>query len=93
MDALDLRIRQGELIAVIGPVGSGKSSLLESILGSMKKITGHIHKRKVKSWIDHQIKHRSSTPSLYQVAAENILCLQCPRMISPINIIIIRIAY
>ncbi|XP_003746748.1 canalicular multispecific organic anion transporter 1 [Galendromus occidentalis] len=46
LDKLDLKVRKGELIAIIGPVGSGKSSLMEAILGSMKKITGHVHKDK-----------------------------------------------
>ena len=32
---LQLRVRKGELIAVVGEVGSGKSSLLSAILGEM----------------------------------------------------------
>ena len=32
---LQLKVRKGELIAVVGEVGSGKSSLLSAILGEM----------------------------------------------------------
>ncbi|KAL6978401.1 Multidrug resistance-associated protein 4 [Sarracenia purpurea var. burkii] len=39
---LNLEIRKGELAAVVGPVGSGKSSLLASILGEMHKISGKV---------------------------------------------------
>jgi ABC-type transporter Mla maintaining outer membrane lipid asymmetry ATPase subunit MlaF len=37
---IDLRVRRGELVAVVGPVGSGKSMLLQSILGETAKVTG-----------------------------------------------------
>ncbi|KAG6505225.1 ABC transporter C family member 14-like [Zingiber officinale] len=39
---IDLRIQRGELAAVVGTVGSGKSSLLSCILGEMNKITGKV---------------------------------------------------
>ncbi|KAF9610708.1 hypothetical protein IFM89_024405 [Coptis chinensis] len=39
---LNLRIKKGELAAIVGTVGSGKSSLLASILGEMHKISGKV---------------------------------------------------
>uniref|UniRef100_A0A2N9IBK5 ABC-type xenobiotic transporter n=1 Tax=Fagus sylvatica TaxID=28930 RepID=A0A2N9IBK5_FAGSY len=39
---LNLEIKKGELAAIVGTVGSGKSSLLASILGEMHKITGKV---------------------------------------------------
>ncbi|KAL6978397.1 Multidrug resistance-associated protein 4 [Sarracenia purpurea var. burkii] len=39
---LNLEIRKGELAAIVGTVGSGKSSLLASILGEMHKISGKV---------------------------------------------------
>ncbi|GMH30982.1 hypothetical protein Nepgr_032825 [Nepenthes gracilis] len=39
---INFRIRKGELSAIIGTVGSGKSSLLASILGEMHKIRGKV---------------------------------------------------
>nr|UOU03334.1 ATP-binding cassette subfamily C1-1 [Brachionus rubens] len=40
---LNLSIPRGKLIAVVGKVGSGKSSLLSSILGEMNKTTGYLN--------------------------------------------------
>ncbi|PIA42824.1 hypothetical protein AQUCO_02000341v1 [Aquilegia coerulea] len=40
--AIDLEVRRGQKIAVCGPVGAGKSSLLYAILGEISKIAGHI---------------------------------------------------
>ncbi|KAF6136411.1 hypothetical protein GIB67_019294 [Kingdonia uniflora] len=39
---LELVIKKGELSAIVGTVGSGKSSLLASILGEMHKISGKV---------------------------------------------------
>ena len=35
-----LMVEQGELVAVVGEVGSGKSSLLAAILGEMNLLVG-----------------------------------------------------
>ncbi|KAK3021040.1 hypothetical protein RJ639_047287, partial [Escallonia herrerae] len=39
---LNFEIRKGELAAIVGTVGSGKSSLLASILGEMHKLKGKV---------------------------------------------------
>lgn len=39
---VDLRVKKGELVAIIGPVGCGKSSLLQAIIGEMPKVTGKV---------------------------------------------------
>jgi len=41
---LNLEVKKGELIAVVGKIGSGKSSLLSAILGEMVKIDGEIRR-------------------------------------------------
>ena len=39
---INLKIRPGNLVAVVGPVGCGKSSLLSAILGEMHKMRGKV---------------------------------------------------
>ncbi|VDM51391.1 unnamed protein product, partial [Toxocara canis] len=39
---LNMTIKQGELVAVVGKVSSGKSSLLSAILGEMTLISGNV---------------------------------------------------
>ncbi|XP_042235553.1 multidrug resistance-associated protein 1-like isoform X2 [Homarus americanus] len=39
---VDLEIGQGQLVAVVGPVGAGKSSLLSSLLGEINKEAGQV---------------------------------------------------
>nr|GLL43806.1 ABC transporter C family member 4-like [Ipomoea trifida] len=39
---INFRIRKGELAAIVGTVGSGKSSLLASILGELQKSSGEV---------------------------------------------------
>lgn len=38
LKGIEMEIRHGELICVIGEVGSGKSSLLSAIIGEMMKV-------------------------------------------------------
>lgn len=37
-----LTVSRGQLVAIVGPVGSGKSSLLQGIIGEMRKISGNV---------------------------------------------------
>ncbi|XP_037954692.1 probable multidrug resistance-associated protein lethal(2)03659 [Teleopsis dalmanni] len=42
LDNVDLRVQPGTLVAIIGPVGAGKSSLIQSILGELRPESGSI---------------------------------------------------
>ena len=37
-----VKIAKGEVVAIVGPVGSGKSSLLQGIIGEMRKESGSV---------------------------------------------------
>ena len=39
---INLKVQQGQLVAVVGQVGAGKSSLLSAILGEMEKLQGRV---------------------------------------------------
>lgn len=39
---MNLDVRPGQLVAVVGTVGSGKSSLMSAMLGEMEHVHGHI---------------------------------------------------
>lgn len=40
---LDIEIEEGSLVAVVGSVGAGKSSLCSAILGEMEKQSGRVN--------------------------------------------------
>ena len=40
--SINLSIKAGQLVVVVGHVGAGKSSLISALLGEMKKIRGHV---------------------------------------------------
>lgn len=40
---LNFRVKEGSLVAVVGQVGSGKSSLLAALLGEMVKWSGRVN--------------------------------------------------
>uniref|UniRef100_A0A452FNH8 ABC transporter domain-containing protein n=1 Tax=Capra hircus TaxID=9925 RepID=A0A452FNH8_CAPHI len=43
LQGLSFTVRPGELLAVVGPVGAGKSSLLSALLGEMPLIQGNVN--------------------------------------------------
>ena len=42
MCSLNLQVKPGQLVAVVGQVGAGKSSLIQALLGEMEKHGGHV---------------------------------------------------
>ena len=42
LDRLDIQVKKGSLVAVVGPVGCGKSSLVSAILGNLHKLSGRV---------------------------------------------------
>ncbi|CAL1544374.1 unnamed protein product, partial [Lymnaea stagnalis] len=43
LSGINLEIPSGNFVAVVGPVGCGKSSILSAILGEIDRIQGHVH--------------------------------------------------
>ena len=41
--SINLRFPEGSLVAIVGQVGSGKSSILSAFLGEMEKLSGSVH--------------------------------------------------
>ncbi|EXX63324.1 P-loop containing nucleoside triphosphate hydrolase protein [Rhizophagus irregularis DAOM 181602=DAOM 197198] len=50
---LNMKVRQGELIAIVGDVGAGKSSVLSAILGQIRKDNGICKIRGSISYVPH----------------------------------------
>ena len=46
LERLDLVVKRGDLVAIVGPVGSGKSSLLASLSGEMQLLEGSVAARR-----------------------------------------------
>ncbi|WAQ96711.1 MRP1-like protein, partial [Mya arenaria] len=67
--SINLDVPVGSLVAVVGTVGSGKSSMLQAVLGEMEKIHGNVT---VKAWIqnatlqDNVLFGKSADVSRYQ---------------------------
>lgn len=71
MASINLKIPEGMLIAVVGQVGSGKSSLVSALLGEMNKLEGTVNFR-VRS------QHRNiSVWSLYYMYLDLFVGISC----------------
>ncbi|CAO3631065.1 unnamed protein product [Cunninghamella blakesleeana] len=45
LENINIQVKKGELVSIIGRVGSGKSSLISAILGDISKVHGTVHLR------------------------------------------------
>ena len=53
---VDFSIRRGECVCVIGPVGSGKSSLISALLGQLKRVSGAFILRGSIAYVPQQVR-------------------------------------
>ncbi|XP_019384295.1 PREDICTED: multidrug resistance-associated protein 1-like isoform X1 [Crocodylus porosus] len=67
LNNLNVRIPEGALVAVVGQVGSGKSSFLSAILGEMEKLEGTVQRRGSVAYVSQQAWIQNS------ILQENIL--------------------
>ncbi|XP_037043484.1 multidrug resistance-associated protein 1-like [Bradysia coprophila] len=54
LSSISMRVESGSLVAVVGNVGSGKSSLLSAFLGEMNKISGRVNTVGTKAYVPQQ---------------------------------------
>lgn len=50
---INVRVETGSLVAVVGPVGSGKSSLLSALLGEMNRLEGRVNTKVCRKKYSH----------------------------------------
>ena len=43
LNNISLQVKRKKLVAIVGQVGSGKSSLLSALLGDLVKVKGHVN--------------------------------------------------
>lgn len=71
LNNINIKVQNPQLICVIGTVGSGKSSLIQAILGEIMKIKGDIH-------VDGIISYVSQTPFLINGTVKDNICFFQP---------------
>lgn len=54
LKSISLDVAEGSLVAVVGPVGSGKSSFVSALLGEMKKLEGDINVKGKVAYVPQQ---------------------------------------
>ncbi|NXH21247.1 MRP6 protein, partial [Bucco capensis] len=54
LTSIDLTVPQGSLLAVVGQVGAGKSSLLSALLGELEKIAGSVTMKDTAAYVPQQ---------------------------------------
>ncbi|KAM6175201.1 ATP-binding cassette sub-family C member 3 isoform 2-T2 [Erethizon dorsatum] len=82
LHSLNIQIQKGALVAVVGPVGSGKSSLVSALLGEMEKLEGTVSVKGSVAYVPQQawiqnctlqenvLFGRAMNPKRYQQALE-----------------------
>ncbi|XP_042637031.1 ATP-binding cassette sub-family C member 3 [Orycteropus afer afer] len=54
LHSLDIQVPKGALVAVMGPVGCGKSSLVSALLGEMEKLEGKVYVKGSVAYVPQQ---------------------------------------
>ncbi|KAJ6662481.1 hypothetical protein lerEdw1_011895 [Lerista edwardsae] len=61
LNKLNLEIPEGSLVAIVGQVGAGKSSLLSAVLGEMERIEGTAQRKGLVAYVSQQAWIQNST--------------------------------
>nr|XP_019586530.1 PREDICTED: canalicular multispecific organic anion transporter 2 isoform X1 [Rhinolophus sinicus] len=54
LHSLDIQVPKGALVAVVGPVGCGKTSLVSALLGEMEKLEGKVYMKGSVAYVPQQ---------------------------------------
>ncbi|XP_078230310.1 ATP-binding cassette sub-family C member 3 isoform X3 [Callithrix jacchus] len=93
LHSLDIQVPKGALVAVVGAVGCGKSSLVSALLGEMEKLEGEVHVKGSVAYVPQQAWIRNCTlqenvlfgqalnPKRYQQALEACALLDDLKML------------
>ncbi|KAE8788118.1 MRP-like ABC transporter [Hordeum vulgare] len=78
LKGIEMEVRKGELAAVVGTVGSGKSSLLSCIMGDMHKLSGKeclkgILKSKTVLLVTHQVDFLQNVDTIFVMKNSGII--------------------
>ena len=73
LDGIDLEIRQGDFIALLGPNGCGKTTLLKTIAGILKPISGEINYYDVENLIGYVPQRETLNPAFLLTGYEVVL--------------------
>ncbi|RKO88876.1 P-loop containing nucleoside triphosphate hydrolase protein, partial [Blyttiomyces helicus] len=69
---LNFQLRSGELVGICGPVGSGKSSLANAVLGEMDRVRGQLAVR------SRKIAYAAQTPWIVAGTVKDNICFGSP---------------
>ena len=84
LSSINLQVPDGQLVAVVGQVGCGKSSLMSAFLGEMEKLSGHVnvrvsalrHKQSYDQSVCNRV-HRCRIQMWMQLVANNFKHYSC----------------
>ena len=69
---LNLSVKPGQLVAVVGQVGAGKSSLIQALLGEMEKHGGHVALQGSVAYVPQQAWIQNATLKENIIFAKNL---------------------
>ncbi len=49
-----MRVKEGQLVAIVGSVGAGKSSMISALIGEMKTVNGLVNTRGRVAYVPQQ---------------------------------------
>ena len=66
---INLSVADGTLVAIVGQVGTGKSSLLAAMLGLMEKLSGDVAVKENVAYVTQQVHRYISNGSIYELSS------------------------